>query len=132
VHHLVSGEVINVLGPIAPDVRCIIAMPDGPEVAVGSGNRLRVLDLLEAVERQTMIGHIGWINSVDVSPDGKFLVSASEDATLRIWDALTGEEIAVFIGDNALTACLIASDGKTIVAGEESGRVHFLRFEGIA
>jgi hypothetical protein len=28
-------------------------------------------------------------------------------------------------------ACAVASDGVTIVAGELSGRVHFLRLEGV-
>ncbi len=31
-----------------------------------------------------------------------------------------------------LTSCAIAPDGVTVVAGDESGRVYFLRLEGIA
>jgi hypothetical protein len=32
-------------------------------------------------------------------------------------------------GDGLIAACAVAPDG-TIVAGEESGRMHFLRLEG--
>ncbi|MEG4249371.1 hypothetical protein [Microcoleus sp. Pol10D4] len=43
----------------------------------------------------------------------------------------SGEAIANFIGDGALFCCIVASDGVAIVAGDESGRVYFLRLEGI-
>ena len=41
----------------------------------------------------------------------------------------SGEASASFIGDGALFCCAVASDGITIVAGEASGRLHFLRLE---
>jgi hypothetical protein len=44
----------------------------------------------------------------------------------------SGEVMATFIGDGALNCCAVAPDGVTIVAGEASGRVHFLRLEGVA
>jgi hypothetical protein len=43
----------------------------------------------------------------------------------------SGEAIATFIGDGALFCCTVAPDGVTIVAGEASGRLHFLRLENI-
>ena len=33
-----------------------------------------------------------------VSPDGTWIVSASDDGTLKIWDAATGAERATFSG----------------------------------
>ena len=38
-----------------------------------------------------------------------------------------GEEIAAFIGENAMYSCAVTPDGRTIVARDASGRVHFLR-----
>jgi len=43
----------------------------------------------------------------------------------------SGEAIATSIGDGALFCCTVAPDGVTIVAGEASGRLHFLRLENI-
>jgi WD40 repeat protein len=50
--------------------------------------------------------------------------------TLRVWDIETGQTIASFIGNHHLLTCAISPDGATIVAGEASGRVHFLRLMG--
>ena len=43
----------------------------------------------------------------------------------------SGEAIATSIGDGALFCCAARPDGVTIVAGEASGRLHFLRLENI-
>jgi len=67
---------------------------------------------------------------VAVTPDGRQAVSASQDRTLKVWDIGSGKLVATFSGEGALYACAVAPDG-TIVAGEISGRVHFLRLEGV-
>jgi hypothetical protein len=35
-------------------------------------------------------------------------------------------------GDSEIRACVVAADGRTIVAGEVNGHVHFLKLEGLA
>ncbi|NLW10102.1 MAG: hypothetical protein GX036_09680, partial [Firmicutes bacterium] len=52
------------------------------------------------------------------------------DTTLKVWDLERGTIIASFQGDSEITCCVIMSDEQTIVAGEESGRMHFLKLEG--
>jgi len=36
-------------------------------------------------------GHSGGVRSVSFSPDGSKIVSGSDDNTIRVWDASTGE-----------------------------------------
>ncbi|MEH2218556.1 MAG: hypothetical protein V7K72_15830, partial [Nostoc sp.] len=67
---------------------------------------------------------------VAIAPDGKTAVSGSNDNTLKVWDLQTGKEISTFIGESYIYCCAVSPDGLTIVAGEQSGRVHFLRLEG--
>jgi hypothetical protein len=45
---------------------------------------------------------------------------------------LTGKEVASFSGEGAFSGCAFAPDGVTVVAGDVSGRVHFLRLEGVS
>jgi WD40 repeat protein len=84
-----------------------------------NGNLIRILS-----------GHTSSVYAIAISPDGKYLISGSSEFTLKVWDWQTGEVIATFIGDSAILCCAVAPDRLTIVAGEESGRVHFLQLEG--
>lgn len=75
----------------------------------------------------TFSEHSDYITDVAISPNSQYAVSVSEDHSLKVWDLQTGEVVASFNGDNQLTACAISPDGSTILAGEKSGRIHFLR-----
>lgn len=79
---------------------------------------------------RTLKGHTDWVNAVSLTPDGRRAISASWDNTLKVWDIESGNVLVVFCADGTLIDCAVSPDGKTIVAGEESGRVHILRLEG--
>ena len=80
---------------------------------------------------RTLQGHSSDVNAVAVTPDGQRAISASDDKTLKVWDLTSGECLATFTADAAVWACSCAPDGLTIVAGDEGGRVHFLRLENL-
>ncbi|MEQ8572746.1 MAG: WD40 repeat domain-containing protein, partial [Fulvivirga sp.] len=67
-------------------------------------------------------GHSGKIFNILYSPDGKQIISVSEDKTIRIWDSRTGEMIKKFeaqIGkgpEGMFYASAISSDGKYLAA----------------
>jgi WD40 repeat protein len=67
------------------------------------------------------------VEGVAITPDGRRAVSASRDNTLRVWDLESGKELALLTADGFTTSCAVSVDGRTIVAGDVLGRVHFLR-----
>jgi WD40 repeat protein len=83
------------------------------------------------LELATFRRHSSAVNAVAITPDGKQGVSASWDDTLKLWDLATGKVLATFTGDGGMHSCGMASDGVTVVAGDNSGRVYFLRLEGL-
>jgi WD40 repeat protein len=77
---------------------------------------------------RTPEGYRSWVTGVVVAPDGRWAVSASEDKTLWVWDLDAGLPIAAFTCDAEALCCAFAGP-RTIVAGDELGRVHFLALE---
>lgn len=60
------------------------------------------------------------------SPDGTLLACGSEDSTIRMWNALTGELIATFTGHHGFVNTLTFSpDGDTLASGGSDGTIQF-------
>jgi WD40 repeat protein len=73
----------------AQSARCIAINPQTREMAVGySDNLIRVFGMDELELRQTLVSHTNSVFSVQYSPDGKYLLSGSRDAHLKIWNVL--------------------------------------------
>ncbi len=47
---------------------------------------------------RTLAGHSAWVNYAVFSRDGKLIASASQDQTIRVWDAHTGLEKSILTG----------------------------------
>ncbi|MBW2647649.1 MAG: hypothetical protein JRE23_16040 [Deltaproteobacteria bacterium] len=132
VRDIKSGEEIQKLEGHTDSVYAVAITPDGKHAISGSIDKtLRVWDIKSGEEIQTLEGHTDRVYAVAVTPDGKHAISGSWDNTLRVWDIKTGQTIALFSGEGPLHACAISPDGVTIVAGEASGRVYFLRLQGV-
>ncbi len=63
-------------------------------------------------------GHTEEVMDVAYSPDGKYIASASQDHTVRLWDVKTGECLQVFEGHDDIVSCVIFSpDGEQVISG---------------
>jgi WD40 repeat protein len=102
--------------------------PDGHRAVSASYDKtLSLWDLESGQTLHSFEGHTDWVNAVAVTADSRRAISASNDQTLRLWDLKSGKEIATFTGESAICSFGATLDGRTIVAGESSGQVLFLR-----
>ncbi len=66
---------------------------------------------------RTFTGHNDCVNAVIISRDGKRLISASSDKTLKLWDLETGSETRTFIGHSDwVRAVAMSADGKRFIS----------------
>ena len=52
-------------------------------------------------------GALGLCDSVAYSPDGKHIVSGSDDRTVKVWDAQTGKEVSVLVCHRPIVCCCV-------------------------
>jgi len=93
--------------------------PDGRMLASGSGygdTTIRLWDAATGSALRQLDGHTGWVSDLAFSKDGRRLLSASSDATLRLWNTNNWSQPQVLRGIGELHATAI-SDSAQLVAG---------------
>jgi WD40 repeat protein len=94
-------------------------------ISASSDQTLKVWNWRSGDSVRTLKGHTATISSVSLC--GKCAVSTSYDSTLKIWNWYTGELITTFYADKPLFCNAIAENYMCIIAGDNTGNVHFLR-----
>jgi WD40 repeat protein len=97
-------------------------------VAMSADRSVGVWEVENADAPAWLKGHSTAINCVEMSADGKLVVTASQDHSLKVWDLRRRQLIASFRSDSSISVCAIVRSD-IFVCGDETGAVHFLRLE---
>lgn len=62
-------------------------------------------------------GHVAEVTAVAVSPDGRYVLSGSNDKTLKLWEISSGKEISTFTGHSgSVSSVAFSYDGRFAVS----------------
>ena len=102
--------------PIDPELSVLLAIEAVQVKPTAQAENALIQSLFESNVRVVMRGHTGWVYRAAFSPDGKFVVTASNDNTARIWDAATGASVLELRGHTApVVSAVFSPDGKSVV-----------------
>ncbi|HUQ56288.1 MAG TPA: AAA family ATPase, partial [Lentzea sp.] len=107
--------------PIGPEIRVVRLHPNEPEVFATAHQDSSAMIFSEG-RQTTLTGHSDQINAVAWSPNGMRLATASADGTVRIWDAVTAQELlCLHVGRKSVQDVAWSRNGDRIATVADGG-----------
>jgi WD40 repeat protein len=124
------------------EVRSAVYSPDTTLIATGGspeadGDRyadyfIKIWDAKTGKQVTTLKGHTSWVNSLAWTMDGKTLISASSDCSIRTWDTKTWKQIRVAVLDERMSfinALAISPNGRVLASASYDKTVRLWNLE---
>lgn len=110
----VGDEAITAIAPVSEQPWAVIG---------GEGPTPRLVDLESGAILAEYVGHTDWIFGLGIGDGGKVLITGADDATLRLWDMVSGVEIGREDLPRPLAALVVDPTDSLIYCGDIGGRL---------
>lgn len=111
-----TGREIRTYNITVPFDEMVISL-DGTYALLTAGSELKLWDIGKAEVKKTLKGHTGKILHTSISADGKYILSSSDDKTVKILESATGKEIRSFDNQSVFDFSF-SPDGKYAAFGK--------------
>lgn len=106
------------------NVLSIAFSTQGNQFAIGTAEGdIWVYHAASGAPLQTYHGHTDGVWSVVFSTDATFLVSSSDDQTIRIWDVATGQCLRTLYHTTRVRSIALCPDGTLFASGSDDGTI---------
>lgn len=96
--------------------------PDGSQIVAADTDGVLRLHEAGGEYLASLQGHAGWVSSIAFADGGRFMITASRDATIRVWELQMAQELKSFATpEEMLTAAKFSPDGTRVAIGGVGG-----------
>ncbi len=124
---LATGEILREYGAASDEYDCGALSPDQRFIAAGFKDKgeITIFDFKTASRVRSLRGYCQGVTICQFSPDGRFILSGSQDARLTLWELASGRPLRTFTGHSLpIVSAQFSSDGKYVLSG---GELHELK-----
>jgi WD40 repeat protein len=111
---------------VAPS-RAATFSPDGRLLAYATGHCIVIADCRVGRQLRVLTGHAGPVTSLAFGPDGRTLISGSEDGTVRLWRAQDATLVRSLSHPAPVLAVAVSADGSLLAAATADGGAQLRR-----
>jgi len=121
-YNIVTGDLVRTWPRSRADAQSKIGFsPDGRLVGTGDGPEGDILiwESASVSPASKLAGHQHRVFAVAFSPDGKLIASGSQDATVKLWDIVTGKLLRTMKGHAAAVHDVsFSADGRSLASAD--------------
>jgi WD40 repeat protein len=124
VWNLSTGQQLLDLGKKQDEILCAVFSKDAQRVAISYGfNHVEIYEADTGKQLRRLTGINTPVKGLAFSPDGKILVTNSEEATLKLWEVSSEAEPARLNSDNSYYCTAFSPDGKFLASADGDGTI---------
>jgi len=129
--NLRDRQVENTLSLDDTAAHSMVLSQDGKILITGSYRKIKVWEISSTQNQKnfpdtqpiyTLMGHSHIVNSLAMSAGAKFLISGSQDQTIRVWNLATGELIHILKGHQDSVNAVVLSPDEQIIASASADK----------